>query len=291
MQRPVVPYLLVIFALAVLTLGFIYASSRTFHKEISLTNERELKATLEAGFAKLTIARGKSPLLFESNISTEGNKDATKCINYSIRDRVGYLSLNTSEDYEHTKKSFHFSNFDSGTWNTFFTDEIPISFDVELGLGKGEFDFTGLSVKDLNLSAGASAVSLRFDQPNKSVIEDLTIEAGLSKFEGTKLCNANFNHMKFEGGVGSYRLDFGGTIDKEVDVDIEVGLGSLTVTIPNDIGAKVVYEKSIIAHLDIDSDFTEQTEDNYISSNYYSTAGKINLHIDAGLGSVKIRRD
>jgi hypothetical protein len=268
-----------------------YAFTLSYHKEINLSNERELKANLEVGFAKLSIARGKSAVLFRSEISTEGKEDLAKCIDYAIRDGVGYLNVNSSEERHNKKKSLHISGFDSGTWETYFTDEIPISFDVELGLGKGDFDFTGLSVKDLNLSAGASSVTLRFDTPNKSEIEELTIEAGLSKFEGKNLCNANFRHMKFEGGVGSYRLDFGGSIEKEMDADIEVGLGSITVLIPQNIGARIIYEKNIISHFDIDSEFSEQSEDNYISSNYYSSSSKINLHIDAGLGTVKIRRN
>ncbi|MBI2474511.1 MAG: hypothetical protein HYV68_02305 [Candidatus Taylorbacteria bacterium] len=75
-------------------------------------------------------------------------------------------------------------------------------------------------MKDFNLSAGASSVKLRFDEPNTSVIEDMSIEAGLSKFTGEGLGNANFNHFKFEGGVGSYTLDFSGKLDHEVDVDV-----------------------------------------------------------------------
>src|SRR5437016_2430722 len=201
MRRLVSPYVVLALLLAILVLGFVFISSRTYHKEITRSDERELKATLEAGFAKLTIARGKPSVLFESDISVDNNSDVTKYIDYSIRDRVGYLNINTSDNTERKKKSFHISNFDTGTWNTFFCDEVPISFDIELGLGKGDLDFTGLAVKDLSLSAGASTVSMRFDKPNKSEMEDLTIEAGLSKFDGKNLGNANFRHMKFEGGV------------------------------------------------------------------------------------------
>lgn len=283
-------YIVIALALAATTVGFIVFTSHSYHKEITVSNERELKATLEAGFAKLTVGRSKPETLFECNIATDDDRDATNYIDYSVRDKVGYLSLSTSDDNTKKKKSFHLSGLDAGTWNTTFTDKVPISFDVELGLGKGDFDFSGLKVKDLSLSAGASTVSVRFNEPNKSEIDVLTIEAGLSKFEAKNLANANFNRMKFEGGVGTYKLDFGGTVEKEMDVDIEVGLGSLTIALPQTLGAKVTYEKNIISNFDIDRDFTEQSEDNYISSNYYSATGKINFHIEAGLGSVKIKR-
>ncbi|MBI3364446.1 MAG: hypothetical protein HY033_06010, partial [Ignavibacteriae bacterium] len=209
-----------------------------------------------------------------------------------VRDEVGYLEVNTSADVRsHAKKhSINFEGFKSNTWEMRFPDGIPISFELGLGLGKGDFDMTGLNVKDLKLSAGASSVSLQFNKPNKNVIEDLTIESGLSKFDGEGLCNANFNHLKFEGGVGSYTLDFSGELKKEVDVDIEVGLGSLVVRVPENIGVKVIYEKSLLAHINLDRSFTEQGENNYFSPNYRSAPGRMNIRIDAGLGSVKVKR-
>ena len=274
-----------------LTIGFVYGGSNRFHKEIAFSGERELKANLQAGFAKLNISRGSSAHLFDAEIYTDRNEDVTNFIDYSVRDRVGYLNLNTDEKCNDKKKSIHISKFESSTWNTTFSDAVPISFDVELGLGSGIFNLTGLSVKDLNLSVGASEVTLRFDEPNKSMIDDMTIEAGLSKFVGRGLSNANFKHMKFEGGVGSYTLDFDGTMNQEADADIEVGLGSLIIIVPRHIGVKVMSEKSILTHMEVDKDFTEQREDNYFSSNYYSASGKINFHIEAGLGSVKIMRE
>jgi hypothetical protein len=141
MQYRTLPYIIIALALSAVTMGFIIFSSHSYHKEINVTNERELKATLEAGFAKLTVDRAKASSLFECNIATEDDHDATNYIDYSVRDKVGYLNLCTSEDNSHSKKkSFHLSGFDAGTWNTSFTDKIPISFDVELGLGKGDFD-------------------------------------------------------------------------------------------------------------------------------------------------------
>jgi len=53
----------------------------------------------------------------------------------------------------------------------------------------------------------------------------------------------------------------------------------------------VIYEKNWISDLDIDSDFAEQGDDTYQTSNYATAAGRINLHVEAGFGSVEIRRD
>ncbi len=286
-------FLLSLVVLVVSLAGFTFLSSQRLHKEIPLTNERALKVTVDAGFGDVSITRGKPHSAFDADINTESGSDLGEFIDYAVRDEVGYLQINTSADVKsHSKRhSINFDGFKSNEWDMQFPEGIPISFELGLGLGKGDFDMTGLNVKDLKLSAGASSVSLRFNKPNKSVIEDLTIESGLSRFDGEGLCNANFNHLRFEGGVGSYTLDFGGDLKKEVDVDIQVGLGSLVVRVPEEIGVKVIYKKSLLAHIDLDRSFAEEGENSYFSPNYRNAQGRMNVRIEAGLGSVKVRRN
>ena len=54
---------------------------------------------------------------------------------------------------------------------------------------------------------------------------------------------------------------------------------------------KISYDKNWLSHLSIDKDLTEQQEDTYVSSNYYSSNRRLNIHIEAGLGSVAIHHD
>lgn len=288
---------IILAAVLLISTGFIhFKASNKYHKEVPLTNEKELKVTLDAGFGNISVSRGQASRILDTDVDASLSSDISQYINYSARDHIGYLNVNTTEECDkaesnHRKKgSIHINGLESSIWDMRFTDAIPISFEMEIGLGKGNLDLTGLQVKDLTLSAGASSVSLKFDTPNKSVIEDMTIESGLSKFTGTGLCNANFNNFKFEGGVGSYWLDFSGKLDREVDVNIEVGVGSLTVVIPDNVGAKITYEKNFISHIELARDFSEQEENTYFSSNYSTSHGKMNIRVEAGLGSVKIKR-
>ena len=133
-------------------------------------------------------------------------------------------------------------------------------------------------------------MNLAFDEPNVTSIDNLSIESGVSKFNGRNLGNANFKHFKFQGGVGAYTLDFAGTIATEVDADIDVGLGVLTIIVPQDVGARVSYEKSWVSRLDCDSDFHSVSDNEYETENYDRAEGKINFRIDSGLGSIKVRR-
>jgi len=290
LRRPYLPLLATALLLVIATTGFAYRGGGKYQKDIPHTKEKELKVTINAGFGDIYISRGRTDQVLHAAIDADLKNDVDNYIDYATRDNVGYLNINTTDDAERKKGSFHMSDFGTNTWDMHFTDAAPISYDIELGFGKAEFDFTGLAVKDLNLSAGASSVELRFDKPNSSVIEEMNIESGLSKFRAEGLCNANFRNLRFQGGVGSYVLDFGGKIDREVNVDIEVGLGTLTVIIPSSTGAKIEYEKNLINHISLAGDFSEDEEHTYTSENYYDAHGKLNMHIEAGLGTVKIKR-
>lgn len=275
-------------------LGFLYLIGEKFKKEFPITNERELKVDIEAGFGSINIEKGFPNQLITVDIDADLEKDPSELIDYYKRDGTGYLSINTTDALvakeKEKKHSMHISGFEDNNWLMRFSQSVPISFDIELGMGKADIDMTGLQVKDLSLSTGASSVILRFDEKNKAFIENLSIETGLSKFKAYGLSNANFQNLKFEGGVGSYLLDFGGSLDHEVNVDIEIGLGSVTLVVPDHLGAKIYYEKSWIASIDLPKNYEEEEENTYLSSNYYDSKGKLNFHVEAGLGSVTIKR-
>lgn len=263
-------------------------------KKVPLGNEKELKATIEGGLADIRVARGTASTIIEAEMAREQDETPSGTVDYSSRGGIGYVSVDLNpEGWEGDKKQKkgHGVNLSSSSWKLLYTDAIPISFDIELGLGEGDIDMSGLKVKDFDLSTGASSVRLAFNEPNRAAIETMTIEAGLSKFKAMGLGNANFSRLHFEGGVGKYTLDFHGSLRKEVDVDAEVGLGSLTIVIPSNIGARIIYEKNWISDLDIDDDFVEQESGTYQTSNYSTASGRINLRVEAGFGSVNIRRD
>jgi len=259
--------------------------------EVGRTTENELKVTLTSSFGTLKISRGEPEKIVV--VQDFGGKENRMKMEYSIRNRVGYMDLTLGEfeqDPERSEGSFHVSDFHAGKWALKFSDAVPISFDVQLGVGKGEFDFSGLRVKDFNLSTGAGDVELSFDEPNRSTIENLNIESGVSKFVGRNLGNANFKHFRFQEGVGSSTLDFSGNLDSEVDVDLEVGMGVMTVIVPPDVGARVIYVKSWTSKVECARDFRSANDNEFVSDNYDSVPGKMNIRVDTGLGSIKIQR-
>jgi hypothetical protein len=262
------------------------------YKEISRTTEKEMKVVLTSTFGSLRIARGESGKMVTVENLRGGEQGFN--IDYAVRNRIGYMDLSLGDDQpsetggKHT--GFKLSGLKSGEWALQFSDAVPISFDIQMGVGRGDLNLSGLTVKDLNLSTGASDVCLAFDQPNATPVENISIEAGVSKFEGRNLGNANFRHFRFQGGVGTCRLDFSGELEHEVDVDVQVGMGVMTILIPPQVGARVLYQKNWISRVDCSSDFNSVGESEFVSDNYNSAQGKMNIRVDSGVGSVRVKR-
>jgi len=267
------------------------AQDQSQYREIGRTTEKELNIVLSSSFGTVILTKGDPGKVLTAEAGNS-NMPAKIAVDYSIRNRVGYLELSLGDVKQNGegKHSFSLKDFDQGKWFLKFTDAVPISFDIQLGVGRGDFDLSGLQVKDFNLSTGASDMSIAFDEPNKTVIDNITIESGVSKFDGRNFGNARFKHLRFQGGVGAYTLDFGGEITTEVDVDVEVGLGMMTMYIPRDVGVRIFYEESWASRIDCDRDFEPTGENLYVSTNYSSARGKMNIRVNSGLGSIKVRR-
>ena len=148
-------------ALLAAAVGFAYAATQRFHKEYPVSNETLVKASIQAGVGNVNLARGKSSNVVELQVETDQKGDLSDYVDYSVRGGVGYLNLNTTDQVEKKKHSIHITDLESNTWNMLFSDAVPLSFEIELGLGSGKLDFTGLRVNDLTVSAGASSVEIR----------------------------------------------------------------------------------------------------------------------------------
>jgi hypothetical protein len=253
-------------------------------REIKRTDEKEVKVHLESVIGTVNVNKGESNKILMMQMETERQSSDPVAVDYIVRRNIGTLNLNWNPEH---KNSWNFREGDR--WDIQLTDAVPLSIAANFGVGKANFDMTGLNVKALKIGTGASSTTVTFGTFNKSVIDHFQIECGVSKFVGRKLGNANFQDMTFDGGIGAYELDFGGAIDREVDAHIKIGLGTVTVTIPSDIGAKIVYDEGWLSNFSIDSHFSRQHGDTYTTSNYEQSKGKINVYVESGLGSVKIR--
>jgi hypothetical protein len=294
MKTSFFPYLSAAFLLA----GVL--SAQGLHREVKRTDEKEVRVRMESSFGSVNISKGgKEKIVTVSYKKKERSDEAKLDLRYSVNRGIGDLQLEmhpegTDVDADGEDSGVRINanvNFKTDEWYVGLVEGIPLSIDAELGAGKSDFDLSGLMVNDLTISTGASSSRLSFDELNTGEIKTLRIESGVSKFVADNLNNANFRRMEFDGGVGSYILDFGGELKRDVKVDINVGLGSLNIIVPKKVGLRIKYEDSWLSNLSLDDEeFIRKRKGIYESQNYAEAEGKMDVYIESGLGSVKIKR-
>ena len=134
--------------------------------------------------------------------------------------------------------------------------ESPIDLTINAGAYNGTYELGGLSLTNLTVKDGAADVDLSFSEPNRVEMSVLRYETGASNVKLAGLANANFSTLMFNGGAGSYTLDFIGKLTREGIVKIEAGAGDVQLIIPKDVNVKVTVE-SALASVNHSSGWTE----------------------------------
>jgi hypothetical protein len=255
-----------VLAVAAVIAAHVSVALQSQHREFSRTKEKELRILLDVSFGDLTIECGERGNIAEIDYDEEEESKQKLQISYDIENETGILRIKL-------KESTHF-------WGS----------DVSLGAGKGQIDLTDLQVKDLKISTGASSVTMKCRKSNSIFADDITIESGVSKFTATDLGNLNFRNLKFSGGVGSYKLDFGGAFHQSAEAQIEVGLGSINVSIPRNMPTRLSYDDNWLSSFSLDDDFIKKRGGVYETEDYEDAPKRLVVRLESGLGSVKIRR-
>lgn len=123
-------------------------------------------------------------------------------------------------------------------WDLTFAP-VPMRLEIAAGAYEGEFELGGLALADLDIRDGAAQVELTFDEPNTVVMDTLRYQTGASEVTMTKLANANFERMDFNGGAGDYTLDFSGELSQDARVSVGLGVSSLTIIVPEGTPARI----------------------------------------------------
>lgn len=175
-------------------------------KEIRVIESREAKnveVDLKIGAGKLRLSGGASELLLAGFIFSD--KSWNPDIVYTEKGELGRLSIRQPET-----KDFSFNDDDKYVWNLKFNNEMPLSFNIELGAGVSEIFLDGLTIDDFSMvtGVGKSEIDLRGNW-KKSTTINITGGIGLSHIYLPQNTGVKLNIDK---GIGS--LDFSGLIRK-----------------------------------------------------------------------------
>ena len=246
-------------------------------------DEKELKVKLEYGAGVVSVRKVESDKLCIVKMNRTKKEIATE-VRYLKRGTTGYLDIELTDDM-----SYSMFDVEDQKLDIELTDKIPCSVNMEMGACSGRLDFSGIRLQDLALSMGASSAEIEFNTPNKDRIRKLKVEAGVSKLKMRGLANANFERMEFEGGVGSYVLDFSGNLKENSECRISLGLGKLVVRIPRNLNVRIHSDESFLASFKIDRKEFVRKNDTYYNVDYDDSRPHMEMWIETGLGNLKVQ--
>jgi hypothetical protein len=258
-------------------------STKIETKRIEFSGEKHLTVKMDIGAGIIDLGRNNNGDILNAEVEYDP-KDYKVSLDYRRSGDEGKLYLASESKH----KDLDLDTEDN-YWNLEFGDKIPISFEIDVGACEANFDFTGLLMDNLDMDLGASSVDVEFRKPNTERISEIRIDVGASKLTINGLGNANFNKLLFDGGVGDFTLDFTGDFNHRGEVEIDVGMGSLTIFVPKDAGVQIRSESSFLSSVSIDEDeFEEIKDDLYENDNFGKTNKELIFDIEVGLGSVKV---
>lgn len=263
----------------------IATAGRVAHEQIKIEadNAKSVEALIEFGAGEITINVDDMDDVLRGEI-TYDPKVVDIFHEYEVKGRVGKLYL----------ESDHKDDFDIDTeenkWDLTLSTKYPMSLEMEIGACEAEIDLGGLQLESLKFEVGAASSIIEFSKPNPIRLDEINIEAGACSLEMKDFGNANFKHFGFEGGVGSFDLDLRGKYTGFSRVDIEIGVGSMEIILPEDIPVRVEtngagWLSSIDFHR---TDLDEVDDDVYESDDYDDADIRLLVEIEVGLGSVDI---
>lgn len=170
------------------------------------------------------------------------------------------------------------------------TRDIPVSISAQFGFGESMMDWTGIKLTSAYVETGASNARVSVRAMNQYDMSGCKVSAGIGSFMMDGICNLNANRFEFSGGVGYYKLFFNGKLAKNLDANVEVGMGNVSMDIPPDAGrVQVFYDENMFSTFNFKG--LNKRRDGYATSVGFdqSKAPILTLRLSSGMGKMEVR--
>lgn len=277
-----------VIALLVGIVGVLFAEElKRERHDIPYKGEKELDVSISFGLGRLNLQGYPELDYILRSEMVYAIEQFKPIVTYKVLGNRGRLRLESKKNGQEklSHKDDKKWSGDKNVWNLEFSTRVPATYDIEMGLGEGNLNFTKIPVQDLRLQCGLSDVKMRFEENNPENMKALDVSTGLGNVEVRGLGNANMERFDVECGLGNTELIFNGKLTREARGKIRVGLGSVTIKMPDNIAVEVRAESSFLSSLDLRG-FERVGEKNYRSGNWRSAKQRIYMDIEVGLGSV-----
>ena len=174
-------------------------------------------------------------------------------------------------------------------WNLTLSTKYQTSLNLDVGACEARFDFSGIPLVDLQIDVGAADLEIEFNEPNPERMREFNVDCGASSLNIIGLANARAEMMDFNIGAGSCEIDLRGKIEGEVEIDIDVGVGSMEVTISRDVAVMIRGDDNWFSSLEFHGlNLDEVRNGIWVSDDFDDADDRIVFTVDIAMGSVEI---
>ncbi len=261
-------------------------SWRTESKSRKNRGQDFLDVRIKYAVGRLNLEKGSDRLLYR--VDTRYDEDVFNMRSeYFESDGRGSLRI----EIEGFDNNFDFDDdyeYKGGSLSVGLPSNTPLAVSVKLGAAEAKLDFGGLYLEKLVYETGASDTHIRFSEPNRGTAEYCSFKAAAAAFRVDDLGNSRCERISFSGGVGELELDFSGEWNNDATADINVGLGSIEIRVPDDLGVRV--EKSTFLMSFDAPGFVEEEGGVWLSRNWDDARHHLTITVSGALGGIKIAR-
>ncbi len=161
----------------------------------------------------------------------------------------------------------------------------PMNVTVRLDVATATLDFGGIALRRLSVHSSASEVRVGFDSPNPLVMDALELDVSAATLTASGLANARTGRLRVGARGAGAELHLDGRWMLDLEVDLDIVLGSVTVYVPSDVGVQLDARR-IIAK--VDAEGLHQSGDLHVSANWASAPRKARIRASATLATLKL---
>ena len=236
--------------------------------------------TIDFGFGSLKITPGAENMLVDGTATYNVSELKPK---FTIEDNDVQLQAETGIGLA----GFTTSNIEN-KWDLKLAD-TTLDLTVAVGGAESNIELGGLALENLTITHGGANFNLSFSQPNLIEMDTLEFGGGASNAALMGLANTRADNITFEGGAGSYTLDFSGVLQTDTDVTVKAGLGSIIIIVPEGVNAEASYAGTL-SNIKI-SEAWQKSDDRYILPGDNISEYKITFDIEMGPGTLELRTE
>lgn len=249
---------------------------RTVTSARQLQGERALRVDLTYGAGDLRVQPAAGTLLYRLQMRYDERqfRPVTAYDRANGRLRLGVEGVRRNQRVQR-----------GGTATVELAPSVPTDLQLEFGAGEANLELGGLSLRSVDLATGASATQVRWSTPNRVPAGTVKIATGASSIRVRGLGNARAERVRFEGGVGEAVLEFDGAWGRSTALDVDMGVGSLTLRFPRSLGVRIEKD-SFLARFSPDG--MVRRGNAWYSRGWDGARDRLTVNVSAAIGSIRV---